>query len=460
MEQTNRNSNAFETATASPLLRFAIPAALVLLVGVQFFIGQGLRQELSSAQAKSVEIWQNSGTRFPLDKLSAPFYVPALVSPLAIFDAGESAWLGQAFWLQLGRLARSQDQMGYDYIPSGRFVSLTAAALLQFLIPALAIWVTWRMKQSGRLERSFDAWIGTVLHVFEQVAPGLALACLAVGLMGVQQLGLDGAIRLMLVLGIYMLYAAAATSFCMAIFLWVDQQTLALTLLAFIWCFNVSLARPIATNVANSLYPLPTLEQFARKLELEARNGYNGVEPKQDRDRRFVQETLLEYKVKEISDLPVNLSAILLMKEERHQREIFLRRISELREQMQRQENVQGAFSLLFPHVGIQIASAALSGTSTRAERAQQIQTDEQWGRILERVYNDVISSSGPEGKMLPRGPEYWRQIPFVKIQAAAAFWSIGECLLPILGMLIALALCGWQVLRTPGLPGDMEQSA
>lgn len=460
MEQTHSNSNAVKTEAASPLLRFALPAALVLLVGFQFLIGQGIRQELSGAQAKSVEIWHNSGTRFPLDTLSAPFYVPVLVSPLVIFDAGESAWIGQSLWLQLGRLARSQDQMGYDYIPSGRFMSLTAAALLQFLIPALAIWVTWRMKQSGRLERSFDTWMATVLHVFEQVAPGLALACLAVGLMGVQQLGLDGAMRLMLLLGIYMLYAAAATSFCLAIFLWVDQQTLALTLLAFFWCFNVSLARPIATNVANSLYPLPTLEQFARKLELEARNGYNGVEPKQDRDRRFVQETLLEYKVKEISDLPVNLSAILLQKEERHQREIFLRRIGELREQMQRQENVQGALSLLFPHVGIQIASAALSGTSARAERAQQIQSDEQWGRILERVYKDVISSSGPEGKMLPRGPEYWQQIPFVKIEPAAAIWSIGECLLPILGMLVALALCGWQVLMPPALPGDVEEGA
>jgi ABC-2 type transport system permease protein len=451
MAHPNTNLPPSPAQTGSnPLLRFILPAALVLLVGIQFWISLGFRQELSRAQGKAEQVWQNAPARFPLDILAAPFYAPAPATPLALFDSGEGAWLGQTIWLQAGRLARSQDQFAYDYIASGRFLNLTAGSALQILIPALALFLTWRLKLSGKLERSPGAWMNAILQVFETVGPALSIACLAVGLLGMQQLGLDGALRLMMLVGVYMLYAAAATSLCLAVFLWVENGALAVTLLAFLWCFNFTLARPVSTNLAASMYPLPTLEQFARKLEVEARNGYNGVEPKADRDRRFVQETLVEYKVKEIQALPVNLSAVILKREEEHQREIFLRRIEELRDQMLAQERVQGLSALLFPHVAIQIASAALSGTDAAAERTQQRSADEQWSRIMKRVYSDVVASSGPEGKMVPRGPEYWRQIPFVRVDAAPVAGSVAACLYPLVGMLLAIGLCAWQVMSKP----------
>jgi hypothetical protein len=324
-------------------------------------------------------------------------------------------------------MARGQDQVGYDYFSAGRHLALSAALFFQVVIPCLALWLCLDPERS---------WMAALQGMLEAVAPGLGLAALAAAGLNFSSLGADGAVRLILVLAVYLLYLLAATSITWLCFRMFQDATLATTLAAAFWVFNLVLARPLTTNVAATLHPTPTLEQLARKLEFELRNGYSGVEPRRDRERRFVAETLAEYRVNNIDALPVNLSAVMLKKEERHQRDIYGRRIGELRDTFARQERFEQFASILLPSVAVQVASSALSATDFANERAQLASVDARWAQITEKVYEDVVKSAGTDGSKVARGPEFWRQFPPVEAVPVPVPSALASCLIPAAGLL------------------------
>ncbi len=430
-----------ESLQASPSwIRVALPLAVAILVGLQWLRGDTLRQETEAAAVMAAQQWSSPLPAFPLDTLSNAVYTPLAASPLSLFDSGDGPWLATSAWLQLGRVARSQDQIGYDYFPSGRQADLSAAALLQLAIPALAIFFCWRIRNSNPPDRPVSL-ANLILHLTEICGPAVAVGCLLSAAFAWRALGVDGAIRLMLLLAGYLLYIVAAASICWFAFRPGRDLSIPALLLCLFWLFNFTLARPATLNLAAVLYPVPTLDTLARKIDFETRNGYNGVEPRRDRERRFISEALADYKVKSIEQMPVNLSAIMLQKEERHQREVFVRNLGEIRNQFSRQERFEQCASLLLPFTAVQLASAAFAATDFASERELLAQADLAWDRIVKKVYDDVVQSSGVEGVKVARGPEYWSQIPSVRSTLPNPVHSLGSSLIPSIGLALWAAV-------------------
>ena len=454
-------AKARETSPQLPLRKFSLTlaAACLLLTCLQSWQQTPLLAEAAQSSSRVRALWQSQPPRFPLETLAAGLYTPAAVSPLAAFDPGEQTWLGTAYWLQLGRLTRSQDQPGYDYFPAGRQVSLSAAMLLQLAIPFLALWIAWHQRQAPALA-PLPSWVATTLPVVESIAPALAVSFLATALLALRYFSADAAIRLVLLLGFYLLFATAAATLNWSLLRLAANPRLAVLALALFWLGNLTLARPITINLASTLFPAPTLDEFVRQVEFETRNGYNGVEPRRDRERRFVAETLVEYKVRSIADLPINLSANLLKKEERFEREVFLRRMNDLWQVFARQEQFEQLLAFLFPTVGVQISSTALAGTNFSTERLESQAADAAWDTMVRQVYEEIVVTSGPAGKMLPRDASYWRQFPPVVPQLPAAAASLGDVLLPSLGLLLNAGLGFGLVLRNSTSPPADPQTA
>lgn len=415
-------------------IRIALPLSVAVLIGLQYLQTFAITAESTASSSLASQQWANHPPAFPLETLSGAVYAPLAASPLAAFDAGDGPWLGTSLWLQLGRLARSQDQLGYDYFASGRHVGLTAATFMQLAIPVLAVLLCWQLRDHIR-ESQFSTWATLLLHLIELCGPAITIGCLLTAVLSWRILGVDGAIRLILILAVYLLYSVAAGGICWFAFRHARDKSVAILSLSLFWLFNFTLARPATVNLAAAIYPLPTLDSFARKIDFETRSGYNGVESRRDRERRFVSEALLDYKAKSIDEIPVNLSAILLQKEERHQREVFVRRVGELRSQFDRQEQLEQYASLLMPYVGIQIASSALAATDFASEREQLAHADLYWDRIVKKVYDDVVQSSGIEGKKVLRGPDYWQQFPFIVPTLPSPAHSLASCLIPASGL-------------------------
>jgi len=416
------------------LARILVPLIGIILVVLQWWQNAQLMDEAKAANQAMRQIWVNHPPEFPLDTLASAVYVPSAVSPLGAFDPGEGPWLAQSIWLQLSRIARGQDQLGYDVFPSGRQVGMNAATFAQFVISCLALLLGWRQARGGR---SLSLQWGTSLQttLIEFSGPTVAICCLLTAVLQRQSLGIEGALRLILVLGIYVLYAIAAGTICWLTYNMSKSLSRASSMLVLFWLINFSLARPFTVNLAAAVFRLPTLDQYAKKLEFENFNGYNGVEPRADRQRRFVNEILREYKVSAPADVPVNISALVLQREERHQREVGTRLRAEIDDTFLKQERLEQAISILFPLVAIQLCSSSLSATDFLSERQQLNDSNLFWDKVVAKVYADVAVASGPQAMKLPRGPDYWSQFPFVEVRLPDPMRAISACLMPALGL-------------------------
>ena len=414
--------------------RIAVPLVGLLLVVLQWWQTAQLMDEALSANQTMRQIWTSHAPAFPLDTLSSAVYFPAAVSPISAFDAGEGPWQAQSVWMQLARAARAQDQLGYDVFPLGRQIGLNAAMFCQIVIPCLALILGWQQVRKSR-SLNLQSWAALQTSLIEFAGPTVALSCLLTAALQRQSLGIEGAIRLMLILGAYVLYSIASTTICWIVYQRSSSLSRSTGLLVLFWLFNFSLARPFTVNLAAAIFPLPSLDDFAKKLEFETQNGYNGVDPRDDRQRRFFNEALRDYKVSNPNELPVNLSAIILQKEERFQREVGYRLRVDINDIFQRQERLEQVLSQMLPLVAIQISSSALSATDFASERWQVEQVTVFWDKVLKKIYEDVIISSGPEAKRVLRGSDYWSQFPLIELRIPSPALALNSCFIPALGL-------------------------
>lgn len=437
------------------LSRLALPLIGILLVVMQWWQNSQLMDEAQSANQTMRQIWTDHSPAFPLDTLAAALYLPTAVSPLGAFDAGDGPWLGQSVWLQLSKLARSQDQLGYDVFPAGRQIGLTAATFAQIMIPSLAVILGWQQVKRSK-SRNLQSWTTLQTSVIEFAAPMVAVSCFLTAALQRQSLGVEGAVRLMLILGAYVLYAIACTSICWLCFQTMTSLSRATGLLVIFWLFNFTLARPVSVNLAASIFKLPSIDSYARKLDFESQNGYGGVEPKADRTRRFFTEALRDYKASTPSEMTVNLSAVVMQKEELHQRAAGRRLRGELDEIFGKQERLEQVVSVLFPMVAIQLTSSALSGTDFASERIQLIEADAFWDEVVKKVYDDVIVSSGAQAIKIMRGSDYWRQFPFLDLRVPPPTLALGPSLIPVIGLTLCI-MAGLYAAMRSAKPGQTD---
>ncbi len=429
---TDENSNPLDRLFF--WFRILIPAIGLILVGLQWWQNAQLMNEAKDAKQTMRQIWANHAPAFPLDTLASAVYVPSAVSPLGAFDAGEGPWLAQSIWMQLSKAPRAQDQLGYDAFPSGRQIGLNAAIYSQFIIPCLALILGWRQVRTAK-SLDLQSWASLQISLIEFAGPTVALCCLLTAALQQQSLGIEGAIRLMLILGAYVLYSIAAGTICWLVYQRSPSLARATGLLVLFWLFNFSLARPFTVNLAAAVFPLPSLDSFAKKLEFEIQNGYNGVDPRADRQRRYFNEALADYKASSVTEMPVNISAIILQKEERHQREVAHRLNGEVDQIFLNQERLEQVFSMFMPLVAIQISSSALSATDFATERWQLKQAEAFWAGVVKKIYDDIIVSSGPAAVRVLRGEEYWSKLPLLELPVVSPILALNSCLYPSLGL-------------------------
>jgi hypothetical protein len=416
--------------------RIAIPLLGLILVTLQWWQVSRLRDDTQSAQQTMLDIWRNHPPAFPLETLASSVYLPVAISPLAAFDSGDGPWLAQSMWMQLSRIPRAQDQLAFDIFSAGRQTGLSAALFAQYLIPCIAIFLAWRQVSAARA-RSFKSWLSLQTGMIEFSGPLLALCCLLTAVLERQSLGLDGAIRLMFLLATYLLYSVACGSLAWSVYQSWSSIPRSTTALVFFWLLNFTLARPLSANLASAVFALPSLDAFVSRFNAEIANGYKGVEPRPDRQRRFTAEILREFNANQPSEVPVNFSALLIKREEAHQREVGRRLRAELAATFERQERFEQAISVLLPLISIQLTSSSLAATDFASERRQFADADQFWERTLDRIYTDIARSSGPDATRVPRGADYWSQIPFLIPSIPAPSYSINNCLIPSAGLLL-----------------------
>jgi len=436
-------------------------AILLALLAMAFLAGWSRHQELSRqhrmAQEATRQHWLTQGKKNPHSAAHYGIYAFKPKLPMAVLDTGTEPYTGVAVWLEAHKQNEFKYRPAQDATMLARFGELTAATVLQLLVPLLIVIMTFSAfageKEQGTLRQLLSVGVPP-----RQLALGKALGLVAG--MGVYLVpaALLGAGTLVLVSGggdsaasvpralwlalAYVLYFIAFAGIGLAISAWVKSPRVALICLLGFWIFNCLVAPRAAVDLSKRLNPTPTAFGFAKVMAEDLAGGADGHSSAGDRAAQLRANTLRKYGVSRIEDLPVSFAGISLQAGEEHGNEVFDKRYGELWAAFERQNQVRSWSAFAAPLLAIRPVSMGMSGTDS-AQHRHFAKAAEEYRRVLNRKMNDELRDHG-FGKDFGHlvGDDFWKEIPAFEYSAPDVSWVLANQALP-LGILGLWALAG-----------------
>ncbi len=424
--------------------------ALALLLGWKQH--SEIERQHADARKATREHWLGQGRKNPHSAAHYGIYAFKPKLPMALLDKGTDSFTGVAVWLEAHKQNEFQFRPARDATMLARFGELTAAGVLQILIPLLIVVLTFGAfsgeREQGTLRQLLSLGVdrrelaaGKAMGVAAAMAllltPAAALGSLVLVLASGTASMASAAPRAAVLAVSYLLYFAAFLGISLAVSARVRSSRLSLLILLGFWIANCLVAPRAATDLSKRLYPTPSAFTFAQQVAADLKNGVDGHDPADQRAARLLATVMRQYNVSRIEHLPVNFSGISLQAGEEHGNEVYDRRYGELWAQFDRQNRLQQAGGVVAPLLGIRAASMGLAGTDF-AQHRHFAAAAEDYRRMLNRAMNQEITEKAPKNAPYLAGDDLWSRVPPFEYDAPGVGWVLGN-VWPGL-----LALAGW----------------
>ena len=230
-----------------------VGSLLLISLGHGWVQARKSQQEHAAAQATAREHWETQGEKNPHSAAHYGIYAFKPRLALSFVDEGVDPYTGTSVWLEAHRQNDFLLRPAQDATAAQRIGALTAAQVLQHLVPLLIILLTFGAL-AGERER------GTLRQL---LATGIGRRELAVG----KALGVSGALALLLVpaalvgaaalvvanpgpaasplargavlAGVYLAYFTAFLALSLAVSAWARSARTALVILLAVWVVNL-----------------------------------------------------------------------------------------------------------------------------------------------------------------------------------------------------------------------------
>lgn len=425
--------------------RFRIAGGVVLLL-LLTALGLGWRRHAEvtashqTAMAQEREIWAAQGEKSPHSAAHYGVYAFKPTGKLAFFDPGTEAYTGVTVWLE----AHKQNQFLYRPARDGntlqRFGELTAATVLQLLLPLLIILLGFSTfageREAGTLRQLLslgvsrrDLALGKALGV----AGALGLLLVPAILLGAAALtaaasdaGAGSLMRTLATAGVYLLYLGAFVGVTLAVSARAKSARLALVGLLAFWVFVCLAAPRAATDLAKSSYPTPSAQEFAAALAEEKESGLDGVGYEDYLERRK-QELLAEHAVDDVAALPFNYNGWRLQVSEEYGNQFFDKHYAHLWNQFEEQDRFRQGVGLAAPLLAVRSVSMSLAA-SDFAHFRRFAQHAEQYRReLVAFLNNDMRDHAGEANFAYTVSGELWEESPAFSYSAPGADWALSN---------------------------------
>lgn len=409
--------------------RWAAGIVLVLLVAALVMGWQHFREVQKQQQAAQVldrEVWLAQGERNPHSAAHFGRYAFKPSPPLSFVDSGINAYTGVAIWMEAHYQNSARFRPIEDATTAGRFGELTAAIVLQLLVPLLVVLLAFALfageREAGTLRqllslgvRPRDLAAGKALGV----AGALLLLLVPATLIGVAALtfastpdGMSASVGRFLLLAVsYLLYFGAFLGVAIAVSAWVRSARVALVALLAFWIMGSLVVPRVAADVSERAYPAPSRTEFWRDVNREMREGIDGHNPSDRRREELRQRVLAQYSVSRIEDLPVNFSGIALQAGEEYGNQVFDRHYARLWQTYASQNRVHDALALVSPLLAIRSVSMGVAGTDW-AQHQRFAEAAETYRRDLQRQLNGDLANNSRTGQTYLANAGLWEQAP------------------------------------------------
>jgi ABC-2 type transport system permease protein len=420
--------------------RFRTTAAVVMLMLVAALAAgwrhssEVRRQHETAVQATRTQ-WLNQGRKNPHSAAHYGVYAFKPKTRLSMVDSGVDPYVGVAAWLEAHKQNEFKYRPAQDRTALQRFGEMTAAEVLQLLVPLLIILLTFGAfaaeREAGTLRQL--ASLGVPLRrLAAGKAFGISLALAAVllpaTLVGVLALVVaadDGALagsalRTFATVLLFLLYFAIMIALSLAVSVRARSSRLALLVLLAFWMFNGLVAPRLTADLAAWKHPTPSAVEFSTALQRELDDTAE-IERRLDLRRAEVLKT---FNVTSIDAAPINFSGISLQEGEEHGNEVFDRHYGALFDTFERQNATYQMGGYLAPLVAVRSLSMALAGTDF-AHHRHFVQAAEDYRRSIQRVMNDDIMRSSRAGVPYVAGPDLWSRVQAFEYRTPGAAWAL-----------------------------------
>ena len=345
-----------------------------------------------------------------------------------------------------------------DATPAQRIGALTAAQVLQHLVPLLIILLTFgalagerergTLRQLlatgvGRLELAMGKALGATAALALLLVPAAVVGAAAI-VVGSPGPATSPLVRGAVLAGIYLAYFATFIGLSLAVSARAPSARAALVVLLAIWVVNGLMAPRVAVDLSKWLYPTPSAIEFAHTLEQEMANGVEGVDRP---DRAVVTQNLLaQYGVERTEDLPINAIGVFLQESEVFGDQIFDRNYGALWDTFKRQGYVHEVLAVTAPLLAVRTLSMGLAGTDVEQHR-HFAAAAEQYRRDLVERLNGELTENSRTGETYLASADLWSQMPPFRYDAPEVSWVLKNRALSLL--MLGLWLAGAFVVAT-----------
>jgi len=425
--------------------RFRWAAVSVLLLLVATLLSgwahyDRVAQQRAAASATERTVWTTQQEKNPHSAAHYGIWAFKPITPLGMFDYGVTAYTGTALFMDAHKIRHATYRPVDDATGVARLGELTAAAILQWLIPLLIVFLAFDAfageRQRGTLRQLMSLGVAPSTLTLGK-ALGLAAPLLVVlvpaSLIGTAALLLGPSAdwsawslpRLCALTVVYLAYFALFIGLSLVVSMLARTPRTALLLLLAFWFGNAFVAPRLASDLAGAVRPSPDPVAFAIKTRTIAEAAHGGF---WERGKVITERLMKERGVETPEELSINVPGLNFVETEANDAAALRALYDELNNAFQAQDAIVQTGGLLAPLLAVQSLSMALAGTDYAHHRHFAKSAEEYRFDYVQRLNRDILSNARPGDQWDSEytvGNDLWASIPAFSYEAPDLGWAI-----------------------------------
>lgn len=388
-------------------------AIIIVLLGFALYAGHITYKQqkimVETAQKERRAEWLGQGNKHPHIAAHYGTYVFKPKTLLSLFDFGLDTYTGTSVYLEAHYPHEFMFRPVQGYGNMIRFGELSAALVLQLLLPLLIIFITFQTftkeKEKGTLKLLVSQGVSIrSIYLGKVLAYSLiVLSILAPFFTGLYIVGViektgsvvsNMGLRILLLFFVYAGYLWAFTNFSVWISLKsVNARNALLTLLIF-WIVTGIIIPKTSANLGETLYPLPSMKTYKEDIQHDIANGMHPNDTKAKRTARLKEQYLLQYGVDSLNQLPLNFEGIQMQEGEEYANKVYDFHEAALHEKFELQNRAGSLMGFIAPYIAVRNLSMALATTDWYSFNDFQEKTNTYRRHLIRTMNNDMAKNS------------------------------------------------------------------
>jgi ABC-2 type transport system permease protein len=424
----------FRWATA---IVFFLLLASIVMGGKHY---REVKRQHDLAQAETRDQWLRQPSKNPHSAAHYGIYAFKPKMLPAVLDRGVDPFVGQSVWLEAHKQNEFRFRQAQDATAVQRFGELTAATVLQLLIPLLIVLLSFSAfaseREQGTLRQLLSlgvkktdlAWgkaLGIAGALGALIIPATVIGVIALALTSENGSLASSIPRMALMFTSYLLYFASFIGISLAVSARVKSSQMALVALLAFWIVNGLIATRAVTDIAKRIYPTPSAFAFQQAIDREMQGGVDGHDTADRRAEVLKQRVMKQYGVDSLEALPVNFAGISLQEGEEHSNVVFDKYYGLLWNRFDQQNRLKQVAGLLAPMLAIQSVSMGLAGTDFAHHRDFAAAAESYRRMLVKKMNENMISNAGKQDYSYLAQPALWQTVEEFRYEAPSTGWAL-----------------------------------